>query len=194
MANVPVDPSIGHGEFSKLKPKVQKALEANLAPGETVRCIIRGAHAQAMIGTESRVFVIKPGFMAGATFGVEATSWSYTNLIGVQVHKGLMSGSVLLQAAGQTAKNTSYWGQGKDDPAKAPNAIPVVGEWDHVQAGAALLRQLIDDAHAPRSSKPVDAPTSRLIADELRKLVELRSEGVLTEDEFESAKARLLAD
>jgi hypothetical protein len=108
MTTPPLDPSINSSEFLKLNGKVRKTLNADLAPHETVRCIIRGAHGQAMIGTDSRVFVIKPGFMAGAAFRVEATSWSYANLVGVQVHKGLMSGSVLLQAAGQTAKNTSY--------------------------------------------------------------------------------------
>jgi len=78
-------------DFEKLNGKVKRALEENLAPDETISIIIRGADGQAMIGTESRVFVCKPGFMAGATFGVENTSWSYLNLLGVQLHKGLMS-------------------------------------------------------------------------------------------------------
>lgn len=39
---------------------------------------------------------------------------------------------------------------------------------------------------------PVPAPSPSLIADELRKLAELRDAGVLTDEEFEYAKARLL--
>jgi hypothetical protein len=61
-------------DYAKLKDKVRRELEENLGPEETVRVIIRGAHDQAMVGTDSRVFVCKPGFMAGATFGVEVAS------------------------------------------------------------------------------------------------------------------------
>jgi Short C-terminal domain len=167
----------------------RRALEQNLHVDETIRVIIRGAHGQAMVATTSRVFVCKPGFMAGASFGAEVTSWSYRNLVGVQTHKGLMSGSVVLQGPGQSGKKTSYWGGDKDDPTKAPNAIPVVGDWDQVKAGVARLRQLIDDAHAP-STDTAASPSST--ADELRKLAELRDEGILSEEEFAAQKARLL--
>jgi hypothetical protein len=49
---------------------------------------------------------------------------------------------------------------------------------------------------AVRETSPersADATSSSLIADELRKLAELRSEGILTEDEFLQQKAKLLA-
>jgi hypothetical protein len=176
-------------DYEKLKGKVKSALEDNLAPNETIRVIIRGAHGQAMVGTDTRVFVCKPGFMAGAAFGAETTSWSYQNLVGVQAHKGMVSGSVVLQGPGQSGKKTSYWGGGRDDPAKAPNAIPVAGDWKQVQAGVVVLRQLIDDAH----KAPVAAAAERRsLSDELRNLAELRSEGVLSDEEFEAAKSRLL--
>ena len=75
-------------EFAKLKSKVKTVLEQNLGSDDAIRFVIRGAHGQAMVGTDTRVFVCKPGFMAGATFGAEVTSWSYANPVGVQVHKG----------------------------------------------------------------------------------------------------------
>jgi hypothetical protein len=181
------------GEFEKLKDRVKKALSENVAPDETIRVIIRGARGQAMIGTDSRVFVCKPGFMAGASFGAEVTSWSYRNLLGVQRHKGLMTGAVLLQGPGQTGKKTSYWANKKnDDPWKAPNAIPIAGDWSQVDAGVARLRQLIDQAHAPSATERDVAPAPSSTADELRKLAELHSQGVLTDEEFQSAKTRVL--
>jgi Short C-terminal domain len=179
-------------DFGNLNPKVQRALEENLARDETIQVIIRGAHGQAMIGTESRVFVCKPGWMDGAAFGAETTSWSYRNLVGVQVHKGLMSGAVVLQAPGQTGKKTSYWGNKDDDPAKAPNAIPVVGAWSEVQAGVVRLRQLVDQAHAPVSAAPPATQAQPSKADELRKLADLHGDGILTDEEFRHAKSRLL--
>lgn len=183
--------SVNPADFDKLKDKVKQALAENASPAETVRVIIHGAHGQAIIGTDTRAFVCKPGFMAGATFGTEVTSWSYQNVTGVQLHKGMLTGTVVIQAPGQSGTMTSYWGQKADDPAKAPNAIPVAGGWADVQAGVARLRQLIDAAHAPASISEGGASSST--ADELRKLAELRSDGILSEEEFQAAKARLLA-
>jgi hypothetical protein len=144
-----------------------------------------------MVGTKTRVFVVKPGYMAGASFGAEVTSWGYVNLLGVQIHKSLATGSVVLQAPGQSGQKTSYWGQGQDDPAKAPNAIPVTAEWDLVKANVAKLQSLIDEAHAPRQSTAA-TDSGGSTADELKKLAELRDSGVLSESEFADAKRRLL--
>jgi hypothetical protein len=40
--------------------------------------------------------------------------------------------------------------------------------------------------------RPPNAPSSTLIADELRKLADLRAEGILTEQEFTAQKEKLL--
>jgi hypothetical protein len=187
-----LDPSVAAtGGYAKLKGRVKKALSENLRPDETVRVVIRGAHSQAMIGTDSRVFVCKPGFMAGAAFGAEVTSWGYANLTGVQRHKGLMSGAVVLQGPGQSGKKASYWGNKNDDASKAPNAIPVAGDWKQVDEGVSQLRNLIDAAHAAISAPPTGAAPS--MAHELQKLADLRDSGVLTDEEFQAAKARLLS-
>jgi hypothetical protein len=174
----------------KLKKRVKSSLEQNLTPGEVIKVIIRGAHGQAIVGTSSRIFVLKPGFMAGASFGAEVTSWSYRSLAGIQVHKGMMSGAVVIQAPGQSGVKTSYWGNSKDDPSKAPNAIPVVGDWSQVQESVVRLRSLIDAAHQPESHPAVAAS----MADELAKLAELRSSEILSEEEFQVAKQRLLGN
>lgn len=176
-------------DFDRLRKKVKAAMRENLAAGETIRVIVHGANGQAIIGTDTRAFVCKPGFMAGATFGAEMTTWGYPNLVGVQVHKGMVSGAVVLQGPGQTGTKANYWSQGDSDPHKAPNAIPVAGDWKNVQARTATLSQLIDAAHA--APAPSSSPTS--IADELRKLADLRAEGVLSDDEFGALKDKLLA-
>lgn len=179
-------------DFEKLKKKVKAAVTENLAPDEAIRVIVHGANGQAIVGSDTRAFVCKPGFLAGATLGAEVTSWSYRNLLGVQVHKGMVSGAVVLQGPGQTGTKTSYWGGKGDDPYKAPNAIPVAGDWQTIQARVATLRQLIDAAHGSAVA-PAPAPPAS-VADELRKLADLRTEGVLSEDEFAALKSKLLAE
>lgn len=94
---------------SRLHPKANEALDQNLAPGERIHLIITGPSAQAIVGTDRRVFVYKKGFMAGASFGAELTSWDYRNLVGVQLHTGMMSGAVVLQAPGQSGTRTNVW-------------------------------------------------------------------------------------
>lgn len=179
----------------QLHPKAQQALEANLAPGEQIKVVIAGPSNQAIIGTDRRAFVFKKGFMAGATFGSELTSWDYRNLVGVQIHTGMMSGAVILQAPGQSGKSTNYWKQGDSDPYKAPNAIPIVRPWAGAQQGVAELRRLIAEAHAPPAAPSPSPPpaSSPSVADEIRKLVELRDAGAIDEAEFQTLKARVLA-
>jgi hypothetical protein len=178
-------------QVSRLRQRVRQALAENLREGEVVRVVIHGANGQAIIGTDSRLFVIKPGFMAGASFGVETTSWSYRNLVGVQVHKGMMTGSVVVQAPGQSGASTSYWGGGKSDPYKAPNAIPIAGGWQEVRSAVAELQNLVDESHQPG---PAPAPRVEIsIAEELKKLAELNQSGALTDDEFAAAKQHLIS-
>lgn len=178
-------------QVAKLKKRVRAALTENLRAGEKIRVVIHGANGQAIIGTDSRLFVIKPGFMAGASFGVEATSWGYRNLVGIQVHKGMATGSVVVQAPGQSGTNTSYWGGDKSDPYKAPNAIPIAGNWQEVRSAVAELQNLIDEAHNPVQG--ASSPLAASVADELKKLAELNQAGVLTDEEFAAAKQQLIS-
>lgn len=198
----------------RLHKKANEALEQNLVPGETVEVIITGPSNQAIIGTDRRAFVYKKGFMAGASFGSELTTWDYRNLVGVQLHTGMMSGAVVLQGPGQAGTSTSYWNNKDSDPYKTPNAIPIVRPWDQAQAGVARLRELVDAAHRPETSAapagpplgPATPPTDFPDRDEspsgstsggasvqlLRDLAELRDAGILSNEEFETKKAEVL--
>ncbi len=173
--------------------KALGALTQNLAPDEAVHVVVVGAGDQAVFGTARRAFVFKKGFLAGASFGAEVTTWDYRHLVGVQLHTGMMTGAVVLQASGQSGKRTSYWGNQDDDPYKAPNAIPVVRPFPPVARAVAELRRLVDAVHAGGSGGSAAAPPSGLVADELRKLADLRAAGLLSDEEFDRAKSRLLA-
>jgi hypothetical protein len=133
--------------------------------------------------------------MAGASFGSELTSWAFRNLTRVQIHTGMMSGAVVLQGPGQTGSRTSYWKGDDSDPHKAPNAIPLNRPFDHARKQVAQLSQLIDEVHRREASPagPASSSAPDSVADELRKLADLRAEGVLTDDEFAALKAKLLA-
>ena len=114
-------------------------------------------------------------------------------MAGVQIHTGMMTGAVIVQASGQSGVRTSYWKTGEEDPYKAPNAIPISRPWDQAQAGVARLRQLIEAAHRSAEDpggQSAARPSTR--ADELKKLADLRDAGVLSEQEFLNLKAQVL--
>lgn len=177
-----------------LHPKAVEAVQQTLAPDEHVRLVIHGASNQAIIATDRRALVFKKGFMAGASFGSEVASWTYRNLVGVQIHTGMMSGAVILQGPGQTGARTSNWKGDDSDPNLAPNAIPLTRPFDVARTRVAELARLIDEANRPSAAptQPASAAPTDTIADELRKLADLREEGVLTDAEFASLKSRLL--
>jgi hypothetical protein len=173
-----------------LHPEAIEAVESALSPDEPVRLVIYGASHQAMVATDRRVLVFKKGFLAGASFGSELTSWAYRHLLGVQVHTGLMTGAVVLQAPGQTGATTSNWKGGDTEPYKAPNAIPLDRPFDGARRRVAELGRILDAAHRASAAAVPDRAGS--IADELRKLADLRGDGVLSEQEFASLNAKLL--
>jgi hypothetical protein len=185
---------------SKLGTKANAALDANLDVGESVEVIILGSAKQAIVGSNRRAFVHKQGYLAGAAFGAELTSWDYRNIVGIQIHTGMMSGAVIIQAPGQSGTKTSYWGSGDSDVHKAPNAIPLNRPFQDAQAGVAKLRQLISAIQHPDATAQASSPftserplPSSFVAEELGKLAKLHREGVLNDDEFAELKRRLLA-
>jgi hypothetical protein len=175
-----------------LHEKAIAAVAQTLAPDERVRLVIHGASNQAIIATDRRALVFKKGFMAGASFGSELTSWAYRNLVGVQIHTGMLSGAVVLQGPGQAGTSTSAWKFDGSDPYQAPNAIPLDRPFDGARRRVGELGRIIEEAH--RAEQPGPAPTTTdSVADELRKLADLRSDGILSDQEFADLKAKLLA-
>ena len=173
----------------RLRKRVKAALLQNLRPDEVIQVAILGLNGQAIVGTPTRLFVLKPGFMAGAAFGAEVTSWGYKNLLGIQVHKGMFNGAVVIQAPGQSGTNTSVWGNRKEDPYKAPNAIPVGANWSQVREAVAELQTMIDSAQNTTGPTMPNHPGT---PDQLRQLAELHQSGALTDEEFAAAKRRLI--
>ena len=102
-----------------------------------------------------------------------------------------------LQSPGLSGYSTNAGGGRDDDPKKAPNAIPVDSQWDEVKMAVTRLQHLLEDAqqHPEPQPAPVAAAPSgngKSLTDELRDLAELRDAGILDEDEFKSAKQRLI--
>jgi hypothetical protein len=181
-------------DFAKLHQKTQSAIRENLADGECVQVVIKGINPCVIVGTNRRAFLFKKGVLSGATFGHKLVSFEYQNITGVEVHVGAMTGAMVIHVPGAASISTSYWGQGKADPWKAYNAMPIGRPIGPVEKGAARLRELIAKAqNAPvgnAGAEPVSTQSESLEA--LKKMGELRDAGVVTSEEFEAKKAELL--
>ena len=183
-------------------------LSGALAPGEVIRVAILGEADQSMLGTDMRVFVFKKGYQAGISFRADLTPWDYRDLVGVHLSTGTSGGAVLLEAGRQKGRRRSYWGTADADPFRAPNAIPVVAPFEPAMRGVAELRRLIERAQhptGPSSAPPAPPPASETGAAaatpeggaaaavaQLRQLAELRAAGMLSDEEFQAMKDRII--
>jgi hypothetical protein len=103
--------------------------------------------------------------------GYDVQDYAYGLLTGVDYKKGMTSGHIDLRAAGDSANVQQVQ---KDD----------------VQRIAEMIRHKMAAAHPHNSAAA--AATAPDFAEELRKLTSLRDDGLLTEEEFQDRRKKLL--
>jgi len=201
-----------------LPAKTLKIVRPHIAQNEAVFLCLVGGFGQALIALGDRVLIAMAGLMSGNVFGGKVNTFPYREITGVEIHTGMTTGVLVIQTPSFPGIQAgSYWAKGKgSNPAELPNAIPlpnkkVVAAW---QEHLALLRtgiasgglQPADTTQHPDLGPPIfltpiappapantpDVPTSGGIADEIEKLAKLRESGVLSDEEFAQAKAKLL--
>jgi hypothetical protein len=84
-----------------LDKKARKLAERTLGEGEELVAVIRGRSRQAMIVTDRRIVMVKPGLLAGAWLGPKAAAFALTEITTVNVHGGRGMGALELVIAGR---------------------------------------------------------------------------------------------
>ncbi len=151
-------------------------------------------------------------YIAGRNWGVKVNSFPYREITGVQInHDGkplLLSLSkspgvitIAIQTASFSGVNVgNYWTQESPrNPMRLPNTVCVPSNHQYREAVVDIIRQGVRDGYLgnrPPVSRPPSASATGSneagLAAELQRIAELRKSGVLTEDEFAQAKAKLL--
>lgn len=157
-----------------------KHLREHLDPGEVVEASVLGAYETKIMGNDSvRNGVIaatnrRVVFFAKKLAGYDLESFPYENISSFEMGKGMMGHTIAFHASGNSGK--MKWINKGDVP-------------ELVQ----LVRSRMGKGHAPQQA-PVAASTSVATDpyEKLRKLAELRDEGVITPEDFEAKKAALL--
>lgn len=164
-------------DMAQLHKDAQKAIGEQLAPGETVKVVVPGNANDALVATDRRVLIFDWGLLSK-----KLTTYDYRNITGVELQTGLAMGTLTVQAAGVPPKAKGEL--------HGPNELAVLRNgYDRAREGVTALRHLISEHHSAAAA-PAAAPD---IADQLRKLGELRDAGILTPAEFDAKKADLLA-
>lgn len=162
-------------DIEQLNKDARKAITAELAPTEAVKVVIPGNANDAIVATDRRALVFDWGLMSK-----KLTTYDYRNVTGIELSTGPMTGTITIQAAGVTRGTGTH----------GPNEMTVTRNgFDRAREGVTAIRHLIAESHAPAAA----APAAPDVADQLRKLGELRDSGILTPEEFDAKKAELLA-
>jgi hypothetical protein len=186
----PVAP-VRQSPLDVLSAKTRKHVDPALRDGEKIVAVVKGDFDQAIVALDTRLVIVKAGFMAGTAFGAKVTSFDYRNITAIEVNKKMVTAVIEVIAAGyQGVQDTSWWtNHGGQSASATSNCLPISrAAADAAEPAIAAIRERIARAHNPSTAQ---ASTSG-IADELTKLAELHKQGILSAVEFESAKERVL--
>ncbi len=179
-----VDGIMDNDALDRLIPLARTAIKRTLVPNEVVTVIIMGIWDQAIIGTDSRLFIFKKGLMGGVTFGTKITAWHYHNLTGIQLENKGTTGFVAIQGNDIPTQDLNFWSSGKNSPETSPYAIPLIGAVliKEAEIGVAIIRDLMGKEKTDQL-QTIQTPS---VNRKLGKLAELKKQGLISQEEFES--------
>jgi hypothetical protein len=141
------------------------------------------------------------GFMSSATGGGRITHFPYRQIVAIEYNGGFTAGVLeVLTASYDGGMNKDNWGikapnSSGGDPRQQNNTLPIMkSTYKELSSDLNRIRQLIEKSHEVKISADsisIAAPQIDVIA-QIQKLVELKDSGILSVEEFESAKQKLL--
>jgi len=154
-----------------------KELPNILWANETVENVIQGTYNNGngiLVATNRRLVFVDKGIL----FGLKVEDFSYDKISSIQYETGIFFGKLTIFTSGNKAI--------VDNVIKAK--VRVFGDWVRARISAPKENAIQQPATTVHST-PQDNVN---IADQLERLAKLKEQGILTEDEFESQKKKLL--
>lgn len=191
---------------SRLSSKASQAV-ARLCEGEDPWFVLVSSGASGVLAAwDDRLAIVKTGaltsFMAGSLGGERSAVFHFTDITGIEYNSGIMNGVLeILTPSYSGGGNKDFWrgstrsaNADSNNPFTLSNTLPLAkSEYRDAAEPLGELRRRISAAKQRPTSAPAPAPAGSSLAEELIKLAGLRDAGVLTEEEFAAAKARLLS-
>ena len=114
--------------IEQIPDKLERTLRQTLAPGERVFVKLRGAFQESLVCTDTRVLILKGGWMTGQLFGANTFQCPYSMVAGAEVNFHLLTGYFELSTGGMQGTPKSFWqGGNKPTAAKSPNCVSISG-------------------------------------------------------------------
>jgi hypothetical protein len=175
--------------IEQIPDKLERTLRQTLAPGERVFIKLKGAFQESLVCTDTRVLILKGGWMTGQILGTDTFQCPYSMVAGAEVNFHLLTGYFELSTGGMQNSPKSFW-QGGEKPAaaRAPNCVSISGpERARIfRQACAFIMRMVANGRQPHAA--ADDAVAKL-----ERLAKLKASGVLSEAEFRQMKAQLLA-
>ena len=194
---------------SKLTQKASDAILRQSQNDEPWFILVSSGGGGVLAAFDDRLTIIKTGaltsWLAGSLGGERAATFFFRDVTGLEYNSGYATGVLeVLTASYNGTANKDYWrGSNKsrnadsNDPFTLSNTLPLSKiEYQNALDNIKELQKRIARSKdqvvlAPPEQQPPSTNTSSL-GDELMKLAELHKAGILSDDEFQSAKKRML--
>ncbi|WP_198295587.1 SHOCT domain-containing protein [Diaminobutyricimonas sp. LJ205] len=193
----------------KLSRKASEAILRQCHGDEQPWLILTSSAGAGILASfDDRLVIIKTGaftsFMAGSLGGERSATFHFSDITGIEYNSGFVNGVLeILTPSYSGGANKDYWrgtnqsrNADSNDPWTLSNCLPLskldyntsLAEINELKARVSRAKQMSAGPVAPKAAPEVDG-----LAEQLQKLAGLRDSGVLSDEEFTAAKARLLA-
>ena len=172
-----------------LKGKIEKAFNDNITAEENVDVKLQPQSGQGIIVTDKRVMIIKAGITGGAGFfGANCKSFYFNQITSVDLRLSIMGGHIQFTVAG----SVDIKGKGLLDMPQSENAVVFTLDYkERMKYVANLIRERVQASQNQSNIKQNTSGAS--LVDQINDLAKLKEQGILSEEEFQTAKRKLLS-
>lgn len=172
--------------------KLEKYLADTLQPGETVHIRLKGAYKEGLICTDKRVIILKTGFMTGQTFGANTFQVPYSRITGAEVKFHFVSGYFELSSGGVQNTEKSFY-SGKKSAQEAPNCVSILSKKSAEKFREACNFIILKIHESDAGKESAVTKEEATIPELIKQLADLRDQGIVSDEEFQSKKTDLLS-
>jgi len=172
-----------------LKGKLEKAFNDNITANENVDVKLQPQAGQCIVVTDKRVMVIKAGMVGGAGFfGANCKSFYFNQITSVDLRLSVMGGHIQFTVAG----SVDIKGKGLLYMPQSENAVVFTLDYkERMKYVANLIRERVQASQNQSNIKQNTSGAS--LVDQINDLAKLKEQGILSEEEFQTAKRKLLS-
>jgi hypothetical protein len=160
--------------------KELKELPSILWENETPKHIVHGIYESGsgvLVATDLRLIFIDKGI-----FSLKVEDFPYDKITSIQYSTGILMGEIIIYASGNKAKITHI----------EKDLVRPFADWvrNYINTGANEDAETVEVT--TEENKPSQIQRTELIIKQLKELAELKNQGILTEEEFQAQKAKIL--